>query len=191
MEQTGDLVRAAAAGDQRSWDALVERFSGLLWAVARAHRLREADAADVVQTTWLNLVQHLGSIREPEHVGAWLATTARRECLRALNRDHRHVLTDDEAGLQAHEPALPTPEDEVLEAERLALLRAALEELPPRCQQLLRVLTADPAPTYEQVSAALGMPVGSIGPTRARCLERLRHCARLAGIVPPTGASVR
>jgi len=191
MEETAELVRAAGTGDQRSWDALVERFSGLLWAVARAHRLREADAADVVQTTWLNLVQHLGSIREPQHVGAWLATTARRECLRALNRDQRQVLTDDEAGLQAREPPPATPEEDVLAAERLALLRAALEELPPRCQQLLRVLTADPPPSYEQVSAALGMPVGSIGPTRARCLERLRHAARLAGIVPTTGASVQ
>jgi len=191
MEETGDLVRAAAAGDQRSWDVLVERFTGLLWAVARAHRLREADAADVVQTTWLNLVQNLGRIRQPEHVGAWLATTARRECLRTLNRDQRHVLTDDETSLQVREPPPPTPEDDVLAAERLALLRAALEELPPRCQRLLRVLTADPAPTYEQVSAALGMPVGSIGPTRARCLERLRHHARLAGIVPSTGASVQ
>ena len=191
MEETAELVRAAGTGDQRSWDALVERFSGLLWAVARAHRLREADAADVVQTTWLNLVQHLGSIREPQHVGAWLATTARRECLRALNRDQRLVLTDDEAGLQAREPPPATPEEDVLAAERLALLRAALEELPPRCQQLLRVLTADPPPSYEQVSAALGMPVGSIGPTRARCLERLRHAARLAGIVPTTGATVQ
>ena len=191
MEETAELVRAAGTGDQRSWDALVERFSGLLWAVARAHRLREADAADVVQTTWLNLVQHLGSIREPQHVGAWLATTARRECLRALNRDQRLVLTDDEAGLQAREPPPATPEEDVLAAERLALLRAALEELPPRCQQLLRVLTADPPPSYEQVSAALGMPVGSIGPTRARCLDRLRHAARLAGIVPTTGATVQ
>jgi len=191
MEETAELVRAAGTGDQRSWDALVERFSGLLWAVARAHRLREADAADVVQTTWLNLVQHLGSIREPQHVGAWLATTARRECLRTLNRDQRQVLTDDEAGLQVREPPPATPEEDVLAAERLALLRAALEELPPRCQQLLRVLTADPPPSYEQVSAALGMPVGSIGPTRARCLERLRHAARLAGIVPTTGATVQ
>lgn len=191
MEETGDLVRAAAAGDQRAWDALVERFTGMLWAVARAHRLREADAADVIQTTWLNLVQNLGRIREPEHVGAWLATTARRECLRTLSRDHRHVLTDDETGLQVREPLLTTPEDDVLAAERVALLRAALEELPSRCQRLLRVLTADPVPTYEQVSAALGMPVGSIGPTRARCLERLRHSTRLAGIVPTPGASVQ
>ena len=189
MGETGDLVRAAAAGDQGAWDALVDRFSGLLWAVARAHRLREADAADVVQTTWLNFVQHLGAIREPDSVAAWLATTARRECLRTIGRNRRHVLTDQETNQQPAEP-VPTPEDDALASERQALLRAALAELPPRCQELLRVLTADPAPSYEAVSAALDMPVGSIGPTRARCLERLRRSARLAGIVPTTNVAV-
>jgi RNA polymerase sigma factor (sigma-70 family) len=183
---TGDLVRAAAAGDHRSWDALVDRFSGTLWAVARSYRLREPDAADVVQTTWLNLVQHLGNIREPDRVGAWLATTARRECLRTLGREQRQVLTDDEADLQAREPSPSTPEEDLLAAERQDLVRAALAELPPRYQQLLRVLSADPAPSYEEVGAALAMPVGSIGPTRARGLERLRHSVHLAGLVPPT-----
>jgi RNA polymerase sigma factor (sigma-70 family) len=185
MQETGDLVRSAAAGDQRSWEALVERFTGLLWAVARAHRLRDADAADVVQVTWLNLVQHLGHVREPERLGAWLATTARRECLRVLRRDRRQVPTDDEASLQPREPpAAATPEDEVLLLERHALLRAAIQDLPPRYQQLLRVLVADPPPSYEAVGAALDMPVGSIGPTRARCLELLRRSPHLAGIVP-------
>lgn len=172
------LVRAAADGDQAAWNALVDRFNGLVWSVARSHRLSTPDASDVVQTTWLRLVEHLDRLQDPERVGAWLATTARRESLRALRLSARQVVVDDlpDAGTDAQLGAA------LFEAERDRALWAAFGGLSERCQTLLRVLVADPPPSYEEVSAALDMPIGSIGPTRARCLERLRGLAEGQGV---------
>jgi RNA polymerase sigma factor (sigma-70 family) len=180
----GHLVRAAADGDREAWNGLVERFSGLVWGVARAHRLGDADAADVVQTTWLRLVEHLDTIRNPQGVGAWLATTARHECLRVLRVGQRHVLTD---GFDLMEASTDTSLDaRLLASERDAALWRAFTELAERCRRLLRILGADPTPSYEEVGAAMDMPIGSIGPTRARCLEQLRRRLAVAGL---TGAS--
>lgn len=171
---TAWLVRAAARDDQAAWDALVKRYNGLLWSIARGYGLSAAEAADVVQTAWLRLTERLDTIFDPEHVGAWLATTTRRECLRVLRQAGRVTPTDDEgqfdpprgeAGPQAH----------VMAAERATLLWAAVDRLSDRCRRLVRLLMADPPPTYEEVGAALDMPVGSIGPTRRRCLQSLRQ----------------
>jgi RNA polymerase sigma factor (sigma-70 family) len=167
------LVRAAAAGHQASWDRLVGRFSGLLWAVARAHRLGQADAADVVQITWLRLVEHLARLKDPGRVGAWLATTARRECLRVLRDAQRCVPHSDELCDPCGDET-PTDHD-LLIAERDRALRDSLLRLRPSDQALLRLLMADPRPAYDEIAATLNMPVGSIGPTRARALERLRR----------------
>ncbi len=176
------LVRDAAGGDQRAWDGLIERFSGLVWSVARAFRLSPADAADVSQTTWLRFAEHLGDIYEPRGVGAWLATTARRECLRTLRNAGRTVPTDlDDDHLLAHDNTEEI--DAGLDAgPQWAALQRALDDLPEPGRALLRVLMADPAPSYVEAGAALGMPVGSIGPTRARCLKRLRNNPELVGI---------
>lgn len=171
---TVELVRAAAGGDQSAWDELVRRYAALVWSVARAHRLDATDAADVSQTTWLRLVEHLGRLREPEHLGGWLVTTARRECLRVLARTGRE-LPDDTAGVDRAGPAEDSPEGHLLTDERRRLLWQALQLLPPRCQTLLRTLAGSPDASYADVSAALGMPVGSIGPTRMRCLDQLRR----------------
>ena len=95
MSEVAELVRAAAEGDQAAWNGLVDRYNGLVWSVARSHRLSMADASDVVQTTWLRLVEHLGRLQDPERVGAWLATTARRESLRALRHSARQVPTEE------------------------------------------------------------------------------------------------
>ena len=187
----GTLVRAAAAGDQAAWTALVERFSGLVWAVARAHRLGRADAADVSQTTWMRLVEHLDDIRDPERVGAWLSTTARHECLRVIRKSGRAVPTE------LHDDQLPDTGVEVgadldarLDAARSEeALWAAFERLPERGRALLRVLMADPAPSYAEAAAALGMPIGSLGPTRARCLERLRNSPELAALAGELASS--
>ncbi|MCA1657177.1 MAG: sigma-70 family RNA polymerase sigma factor [Actinobacteria bacterium] len=176
----GELVEAARKGDSSAWDVLVTRHSGRLWAVARAHRLGTADAEDVFQVTWLRLVTHLDTIRDPDRVGAWLATTARHECLRLLRRAGRAVPSGDTDDLEQPDPKAPSVDARMLAGERDVALLAALDLLPERCRRLLRVLMADPGPTYEEVSAALGMPVGSIGPTRQRCLSRLRH--ELGGI---------
>jgi RNA polymerase sigma factor (sigma-70 family) len=194
-EEVATLVRAAAAGDASAWEALVARFSGLVWSVVRGYRLTRADSVDVFQTTWLRLVEHIDRIQAPGQVGAWLATTARHECLRVARAHARSVPVDETTLVSLGRPDDSSPERAVLEAEqaRLDTARAerlwqALADLPPRCAQLLRVLMASPAPSYAEVAAALGMPVGSIGPTRARCLQRLRE--KLAGQVsePAPGA---
>jgi RNA polymerase sigma factor (sigma-70 family) len=154
-----------------------------VWSIARAHRLSDADAGDVHQFVWLRLVERLDDIREPERIGAWLAAVTRHECLRVLRKAGRESLTEDEADfdqLERH-PGSDLAGG-LLVAERDALLWAAFEELPERCRTLLRVLMADPRPSYDVVAAALDMPIGSIGPTRQRCLERLRRHPELAGI---------
>ena len=171
----GDLAKAAAGGDEAAWRALVERFSGLIWSVTRAYRLGAADAADVFQTTWLRLAEHIGRLDHPEYVGAWLATTARRESLRAARASARVVPTDDEAVFDAREAEEATPEQALLLSERADHLWRAFRTLPEHCQALLRLLIASPAPSYAEVGAALDRPVGSIGPTRARCLRLLRE----------------
>jgi RNA polymerase sigma factor (sigma-70 family) len=166
------LVRAAARGDEAAWATIVDRFQGLVWATARAHRLSQADAADVAQTTWLRVVEHLDRIREPEALGGWIATTARRECLRHI-RLHGRELPSDEAGM-FESPADDTPELALLDNERDTALWRAFGKLGERCQALLRLLVSRDEPRYEEIGAALGMPVGAIGPTRMRCLEKLR-----------------
>lgn len=175
----GELARAAARGDDTAWAALVERFSGLIWAIARGHGLCGADAADVSQTTWLRLAEHIAALREPEKVGAWLATTARNESVNVLRRRARHVPCGNEKEFPAD--AASDAARSVLERERESALWKAFKALPTRCQTLLRVLTADPAPSYAEVSAVLGMPIGSIGPTRGRCIENLRRRGRGIG----------
>lgn len=171
----GELLAAAGKGDQGSWDAVVARHGNRVWAVARAHRLSSADAEDVFQVTFLRLVTHLDTIRDPNRVGAWLKTTARYECLRVLRTANRTVASSDDVILDSADPLLP-PIDAGLEAdERQVALHGALERLSQPCRRLLRVLMADPEPTYEEVGLALEMPIGSIGPTRARCLKRLRR----------------
>lgn len=180
--EISDLVSAAAKGDGASWDALVQRFGGLVWSVTRAYRLSPADAADVFQTTWLRLTEHLDRIEKPGQVGAWLATTARRESLR-ISRSHSRIVPTDEATLVAlgqsddysPEQAVLDAEAALLASERAARLWRAFGQLAKRCQDLLRVLMASPPPSYAEVAAALDIPVGSIGPTRARCLQRLRE----------------
>lgn len=184
------LLDAAAGSDQRAWEAVVGRFSGLLWSVARAHRLSDADAADVVQIAWLRLVEHLPRIREPAAVGAWLATTARREALRALRRAGRETLPGEDLALEPDDRPGGGPEAVVLAADRDRLLWRSLDRLPQRCRMLLRVLMADPAPSYAEVGAALDMPVGSIGPTRSRCLEQMRRELARVGISAGAGGSI-
>jgi len=175
------LVLAARRGDESAWEGLVSEFAGLVWSIARAHRLDAADAADVSQTTWLRLAENLDRIREPRRVGAWLAATARHECLRTVRRAGREV----PAGEVEPEPAQasgPSAADRLFRTERDAALWQGFGGLSESCQSLLRILMGDPAPSYEEVSEALDMPVGSIGPTRARCLERLRALVARGGI---------
>jgi RNA polymerase sigma factor (sigma-70 family) len=167
------LVVAAAAGDTRAWAQLVERYDSLVWAVARSFRFTATDAADVVQTTWLRLVEHLDRIEQGDRVSAWLVTTARRECLTLVRRQSRQA-PPALASVDLVEDDGPPPDHALLAGERERAVWVAFARLSERCQRLLRLLVADPAPTYEDVGLVMDMPVGSIGPTRGRCLERLR-----------------
>ncbi|HEV7653752.1 MAG TPA: sigma-70 family RNA polymerase sigma factor [Mycobacteriales bacterium] len=170
LDQTapGDLLVAARAGDRRAWDELVSRHTGLLWSVTRSFRLSRTAAEDVVQTVWLRLLERGGTIRDPAAVTAWLATTTRRECLAVLRR----------SGDTLGEDAMPepvdrrSPEDESLRMARDRTLWTAFARLPERDALLLRLLTD--GLRYREVAAVLGVPLGSIGPTRARALDRLR-----------------
>jgi RNA polymerase sigma factor (sigma-70 family) len=167
------MLQSAAAGNSGDWELLVDRFAGMIWAIARAHRLSAADAADVSQATWLKLVERLDQIRDPDRVGGWLATTARRECLRVLRGSRREAPSGEDIP-QQWSPEAP-PDKAVQLTERNQLLWQCFARLRPSDQALLRLLLAEPRPAYEEISAALDMPIGSIGPTRARALKRLRR----------------
>jgi RNA polymerase sigma factor (sigma-70 family) len=174
------LVRSAASGDKAAWAALVDRFGGLVWSVARGYRLGFADAEEVFQTTWLRFAENVSRLREPDRVGAWLATTARHESLKLIRLAARSLTTHD-AYLMERASDEPSPEDAVLESEdgaerlrRARLMWSAFQQLPARCQQLLRLLIAVPPPSYAEIAATLGIAIGSIGPTRGRCLQQLR-----------------
>jgi RNA polymerase sigma factor (sigma-70 family) len=168
------LVAAAAGGEPEAWTQLIDRYAVLIRSVCRTHRLCDADADDVAQLTWLRAVEHIGRLRDPDRFGAWIATTARHECLRVLRGRKRVVPTADE--VQQPLFAQHTDPDETeLAAERRAAVRSALSVLPARQRTLLRLLHSEQAPSYEAIGSALGMPVGSIGPTRGRALERVRQ----------------
>src|SRR5262249_27091657 len=145
------LVAAASRGDQAAWEEIVDRFTGLVWATARAHRLSRDDAADVAQTTWLRLGENLDRIRQPERLGAWLATTARRESLRRIQLGARERPSDEADLFEAPgDSAIDRP---LLERERDGALWEAFAWLSDRCKTLLRLLVAETEPSYEEVSA--------------------------------------
>ena len=185
-----DLVACARDGDAQAWDALVERYAPLIWSICRKYRLGPADADDVGQSVWLHLVDHLGKIREPAALAGWLATTTRRECgrlVRAARGPHAVVYALDAENMADEQS--DAAEQEVLAAERHAALREAYTHLPPDCQRLVAMLTADPPPPYAEISARLAMPVGSIGPTRSRCLDRMRRYPAIAALINPASYS--
>ena len=174
------IVHAAAAGDELAWSHLMQRFDRRIRGVARQHRLAGHDVEDVVQTTWLRLVQHIRGVRDPESVGAWLHTTARRESLGLLGGSRRELPSDD----LPDQPSLePSCDEQLSDAEAADAVRGALRCLPERQRALVHMLFDDAGPSYDEISRALDMPVGSIGPIRARCLKRLRGDVRLASAV--------
>ena len=178
-----DLVTRARKGDQQAWDVLVERYSPLIWSICRHYRLSRADAEDVGQRTWLQFVNHLGAIRDPAALPGWLTTTTRREC----NRVVRAARGPQAAG-QLLDENIPdkqtrTAEQELLAAELHAALREAFTCLSPSRQQLMAMLIEDPPVPYTEISARLGIPVSSIGPTRRRCLDQIRHHPAIAALI--------
>ncbi|MQA82468.1 MAG: sigma-70 family RNA polymerase sigma factor [Streptosporangiales bacterium] len=168
-----DLVRQARDGDRSAWDHLVDKYARLVWAVTRDFRLSDSDASDVAQTTWLRLLEHIDRI-DPTRTAAWLTTTARRECLRVIALRKRMLLTYDDAGMEAVAGTDPGVDERLLTDEKVRDVREAMQALPDRWQELLRLSSADPPMSYAEISATLGMPIGSIGPIRGRCLAKLR-----------------
>ncbi len=177
--QIAEMVAAASAGNQQAWSELVRRYAGLVLSTARSVRLSRQEVEDVSQITWLLLAMHIRDLREPEAISGWLITTAKRESLRMLrHRDIEHAVQDDL--LDIPDRNTPAVDEGLLREERRAQVRRGFARLPERCQRLLRLLAGDPPASYSEVSAALGIPMGSIGPIRARCLDRLRRAAGLS-----------
>jgi RNA polymerase sigma factor (sigma-70 family) len=181
-----DVVIAARQGDPRAWAELIQRYGGLVRRVVARYRLSEADAADAVQSTWCKAFEQLAAVRDPERLGAWLSTTAGRECLATIRRTRRE--RPDDAAVEARLDPATGPEAVVLAAEVERAVLSAVEELEPRRRQLVHELFYRPERDYSQVSRAMGIPVGSIGPTRGRVLVSLRSRLVRAGFGPQYGA---
>jgi RNA polymerase sigma factor (sigma-70 family) len=168
------LIGAARAGDDAAWTRLMERFDRMLRAIARSYRISPAEVDDVTQIAWIRLYENIDRLCDPGAVGGWLATTVRREAMRVLQAHVRERLTDSPEPTDAVEPQ--GPEGELLASEARLVLGRALASLPDPQRRLMRMLLSEPDASYEEISAALRIPAGSIGPTRARAMARLeRH----------------
>jgi len=178
------LVTRAANGDRLAWDALVERYAPLIWSICRRYQLGAADADDVGQTVWLQLLDHLGDLREPAALADWLASTTRQECGRA----RRAAWVSQPTGHVPEAESIPdtqtlTAKQEMLAAEWHAALREAFTRLPRCCQQLLALLIGDQPLSKAEISVQLGISAASIGPRRGRCLSKLRHDPAIAALL--------
>jgi RNA polymerase sigma factor (sigma-70 family) len=184
-DDVGQLLRRAGDGDQKAWDELVERYSRLVWSVARSFGLDDATAADVSQTVWLRLIEHSDRIRDPERLAGWLGTTTRREALRVIRGRRRQQPSEFVDNVA--DRVTPQPDELLIEDETTRTVFEAFGELSERCRQLLRLLCAEPRLDYATVAELVGRPIGSLGPTRARCLDQLRRLmqqSRTANRVP-------
>jgi RNA polymerase sigma factor (sigma-70 family) len=180
------LVARAADGDEQAWGALVDRYAPLVWSICRRYGLSRADADDVAQGVWLRLLESLPALRTPEALPGWLATTTRRDCLRVAQALQGRAVRERSMGVEAPDdrPGVEADvEQDLLRAERRDALRAAYAALGERCRRLLGLLLLDPPPPYAQISAELDIPIGSIGPTRARCIEALRRYPSIAALM--------
>lgn len=180
MSRIEELVLAARDGDRGAWIEIVSEFEGLVWRVARTYRLTESDALDVCQSTWLKVVTKLETLREPERFAGWITTIAEREALTLLRRANREQPTEDVAAM-ALEPLSDESDQPLLERELVHQVRQAFLTLSAQCRLLLTVLLAEPSPSYTEAADILGMPIGSIGPRRQRCLQSLRVSMGAAG----------
>ena len=182
------IVHAARDGDSEAWNRIVERYAPLVWSICWRHRLSRADIDDVGQFVWLSLFEHLATIREPAALPGWLARTTHNECLRVLRSTaQRERLEYADPGVVVDsvpvDGGYDLVEEELERARRHEALREAFSQLRPQCQALLSLLFHDARPPYQQIGAELGMKVGSIGPTRERCLAQLRRCPALAELL--------
>lgn len=187
LPSSAELVHAALSGSRPAWNDLIERFTPLVLSITNRYRLTPADAADVSQTVWLQLVQHLADLRDPRALPGWIATTVRHECIRVRReRQRTTVLDPQEQGRLLEDPRaakVGATDDDLLRQERHEALLAGFAELTARQRALLLLLVSDPPSSYAEISARLGIPIGAIGPTRARALSRLRHTPALAALL--------
>lgn len=179
------LVSEAREGSEDALGEIVTEFSPLLWHIARAAGLSTADAEDVVQTVWMRLLAHLDDIRDSAALAGWLVTTTRREAWRVRDAGRKQLATDTEVFAALPDPRPGSDEQIIIDDQRRALWQA-IGQLSKRCQELLRIVAFVPRPDYAAAAAELGMPIGSIGPTRGRCLAKLRA---LLGIDPEGSSS--
>jgi RNA polymerase sigma factor (sigma-70 family) len=177
------LLLAAEQGDKSAWEEIVRRYSGTVSAAVRSFRLQNADALDAIQMTWLRLMTNLHRLQDPERLSGWLATTARRECLSILRQSKRTVYRDEAMLGTATDPSAD-PEQHFLTAETVRALRNLVAELPLRGRTLLQALFSDNPPPYAEIARITGIPVGSMGPTRARALRQLRRLLDEHGLEP-------
>jgi RNA polymerase sigma factor (sigma-70 family) len=175
-----ELVNRARDGDKAAWDQIVERYATLVWSVCRRHGLSGEDADDVGASVWLRLVEKLGTLQEPAALPGWIATTTRRECLHLMRSRKRQIPVDDE---RFPDSASPASDEWLLKQEQQIALREAFAQLPERCQLLLAMLFSDPPTPYSEISARLDMPIGGIGPSRLRCLRKLRDIPVIAALL--------
>lgn len=176
---TASLVEAARAGDPDAWAEIFARYDVVVRSAVASFRLRDADAADAAQNTWLKTVERLGDVREPARLGGWMKTTAQRECLALLRRGNRESPADID--MTALVTDAPGPEARLLDAEESDAVDAALERLTDRGRKLIHAMFYLPKVGYAELAAATGMPLGSIGPTRGRALQVLRQALEQAG----------
>ena len=193
-----DLVTRARNDDKQAWDALVERYAPLVWSICRKHGLSDTGASDVGELVWLQLAGQLDQFRAPVALGSWLAGATVRECRRARcavrSAPGAGPMLDSESLSGTDEEPVPdipagVIEQELATAERHAALRDAFAQLPPRDQQLIVLLTENPAMSHAQISAKLGIPVERVGPARDHCLSMLRRHPAVAALIGAGAAS--
>ncbi len=188
MDDLVGRVTAAREGDPGAWNQLVDGHAGLVWSVIRGFRFDEETSKDAFQTVWLRLAEHLDRIRDPSKLASWLAQTTRNECVGLVRQRSRIVLTDGNDDVDTdrldpgHSAPYPAPGERLEREEHRRAVVAAFERLPERCQELLRLLVVDPPVSYAEISDLLGIPIGSIGPTRSRCLDSMRTSPEISRI---------
>jgi RNA polymerase sigma factor (sigma-70 family) len=190
-EDLSTLVQAIIGGNEEAWNELVSRFARLVAVIIRRYRLSPSDTEDVSQLVWLRLIEHVSQIREPAALPAWVATTTRHECLRCLRSNSRSVAMDpvllsELAGVDQNDV-----DEALIAAERRRVLLDGLAELPPHHRELLLLLAADPPLGYAEIGEILGIPIGSIGPSRGRALDKLRETTAVRAYLDSTVETVR
>jgi RNA polymerase sigma factor (sigma-70 family) len=176
-----DLLRRARQRDRAAWDEIVRRYGGLVRARARGFGLQEADAGDAVQATWLHLAESSDRIQHPDRLGGWLTTTLTRECLRIVRQRARTAQPAEDVAESLADPGAD-PERDVVDRDTAALVRQSVARLPQRWRVLVQAMFDDEARSYAEIASSTGVPIGSLGPTRARALRRLRELLDESGL---------